>query len=181
MKTCLAISKAVGRPGVKIKNVNLSGEDCREIHILGDAPDIYSRQTSFFIFYSHSCFKFLRLSEFIIVRGVPPTVVVQMVVFMTISFLPACIPISLLFSILLTYGRLSSDSEVVALKASGLHLGHLLVPAIILSVFVAVTSAYVSFYAAPWGNRSFEILYTKLASTKAASYIQEGTFAEGFF
>jgi len=126
-------------------------------------------------------FQVLRLSEFIIVRGVPTAVIAQMVSYMTISFLPACIPISLLFSILLTYGRLSSDSEVVAMKASGLHLGHLLVPAVILSTFVAIISAYVSFYAAPWGNRSFEVLITKLASTKAASYIQEGTFADGFF
>ena len=126
-------------------------------------------------------FQVLRLSEFIIVRGVPTTLVAQMVVFMTISFLPACIPISLLFSILLTYGRLSSDSEVVALKASGLHMGHLLVPAVVLATLVGILSAYVSFYAAPWGNRNFEVLYTKLASTKAASYIQEGTFAEGFF
>src|SRR6266576_1035444 len=73
-------------------------------------------------------FQMLRLSEFIIARGMPVYLVLEMVVFMTISFLPACIPISLLFSILLTYGRLSSDSEVVALKASGLHLGHILTP-----------------------------------------------------
>jgi lipopolysaccharide export system permease protein len=104
-----------------------------------------------------------------------------MTAYLTISFLPACIPISLLFSILLTYGRLSSDSEVVALKASGLHLGHLLVPAMVLATGVAILSAYISFYAAPWGNRNWEILYTKLASTKAASFIQEGTFADGFF
>jgi lipopolysaccharide export system permease protein len=126
-------------------------------------------------------FQMLRLSEFIIVRGIPVALVTEMVVFMTISFLPACIPISLLFSILLTYGRLSSDSEVVAMKASGLHTGHLLVPAIVLATLVGILSAYVSFYAAPWGNRSFEVLYTRLASTKAAGYIQEGTFAEGFF
>src|ERR1700723_3185691 len=86
-------------------------------------------------------FQVLRLSEFIIVRGVPITLVTQMVIFLTISFLPACIPISLLFSILLTYGRLSSDSEVVALKASGLHMGYLLTPAMLLSFVVAALTA----------------------------------------
>ncbi|MDZ4677138.1 MAG: LPS export ABC transporter permease LptF [Oligoflexia bacterium] len=126
-------------------------------------------------------FQVLRLSEFIIIHGVGFATILKLVTYMTISFLPACIPISLLFSILLTYGRLSSDSEIVAFKASGLHMGHLLVPAVALGMIVAAVSAYVSFYGAPWGNRGFEVLFTRLANTKAAATIQEGVFSEGFF
>lgn len=126
-------------------------------------------------------FQMLRLSESIIIHGVPTTTVLQLVAFMTISFLPACIPVSLLFSILLTYGKMSSDSEIVAFKACGLHLGHLLMPAMVLSTLVGLLSAYVSFFGAPWGNRNFELLITKILSTKAAATVQEGVFSEGFF
>lgn len=126
-------------------------------------------------------FQVLRLSEFIINHGVPLAVIGQIMSFLTISFLPACIPLSLLFSVLLTYGRLSGDSEIVAFKAIGLHIGHLVVPAVVLSFLVAVLSAYISFFAAPWGNRGFEVLINKVDSTKAASQIQGGTFAEGYF
>ncbi len=126
-------------------------------------------------------FQVLRLSEFIIIHGVSFKTMLELTTYMTISFLPVCIPISLLFSILLTFGRLSSDSEIVAFKSSGLHLGHLLVPAMVLATIVAIVSGYVIFYAGPWGNRGFEVLFTKLANSKAVTAIREGTFAEGFY
>lgn len=126
-------------------------------------------------------FQVLRLSEFVINKGLPITLVIQMVLYMSISFLPACIPISLLFSILLTLGRMSGDSEIVALKSSGLSLWHILLPTITFAFSVALLSAYISFYAAPWGNRAFEIMITRLGNSKAVANIQEGTFAEGYF
>ena len=97
-------------------------------------------------------FQILRLSEFVINKGVPFSLILQIILYMTISFLPACIPISLLFSILLTLGRMSSDSEIVAFKAAGLNLGHILLPTLLFSAGVALFSAYISFFAAPWGN-----------------------------
>lgn len=126
-------------------------------------------------------FQVLRLSEFVINKGVPLNMVLQLLLYMTISFLPACIPISLLFSILLTLGRMSGDSEIVALKASGLNLWHLLIPTTLFAGTVAALSAYISFWAAPWGNRAFEVLFTRLQSSKIAATLQEGTFAEGFY
>jgi lipopolysaccharide export system permease protein len=126
-------------------------------------------------------FQVLRLSEFIIVHGVQVGMVLQLITYMTVSFLPAVVPISLLFSILLTFGQLSNDSEIVAMKAIGYHLGHLLAPAVVLSTMVAILSAYISFYGAPWGNRGFEVLFQKLANTKAAATIQQGVFTDGFF
>lgn len=126
-------------------------------------------------------FQILRLSEFVINKGVPFTLILQMISYLSISFLPACIPISLLFSILLTLGRMSSDSEIVAFKAVGLNLGHILAPTLLFSFFVALISAYISFFAAPWGNRAWEILYNRLASSRAAAALQEGTFAESYY
>ncbi len=126
-------------------------------------------------------FQVLRLSDFIITRGLPFSVVAQFVVYVTVSFLPICFPISLLFSILLTFGRLSSDSEIVALKACGLHMGYLLVPALVLSFLVAASTAWAVFVGSPWGNRNFEVLYEHLVNTKAVAAIQEGTFSDGFY
>jgi len=123
----------------------------------------------------------LRLSELIIVHGVPIRTVAELITYLCISFIPATMPISLLFSVLLTYGRLSGDSEVVAMKALGLNIIHLIVPALVLSFMIAFASAYTSFYGAPWGNRAFEVLVTRLGDQKAMGAIKEGTFAEGFF
>lgn len=126
-------------------------------------------------------FQILRLTEFVLVHGVDIRTVLEIVLFLTISFLPAVLPMSLLFSVLLSFSRLSSDSEIVAFKAAGLHLGYLTVPPLVLGIIVAAFSAHISFYSAPWGNRQFEVLITKLGNSKAAATIREGTFSEGFF
>lgn len=126
-------------------------------------------------------FQVLRLTEFALVHGVALKVIGEIIGYVVISLLPVLFPMALLFSVLLTYGRLSQDSEVVAMKASGLSMGTLLLPAIVLALFVGIVSAQTSFLIAPWGNRQFEVLFSRLANTKATAVIKEGTFAEGFF
>ncbi|MBK9321765.1 MAG: LPS export ABC transporter permease LptF [Bdellovibrionaceae bacterium] len=126
-------------------------------------------------------FQVLRLTEFALVHGVDTKTIAEIIGYICISILPALFPMSLLFAIILTYGRLSSDSEIVALKASGMHMGMILLPALIISILVGILSAQTSFEIAPWGNRQFEVLFTRLSNSKAAATIKEGTFSEGFF
>ena len=126
-------------------------------------------------------FQALRLTEFVLVHGVSIATVSKMVGYMSISFLPAILPMSLLFSVLLTYGRLSQDSEIVAMKSIGLSLTQLFAPALFLSICVSMVSAQTSLYLAPWGNRQFEVLVTRLAAQKSAITLREGTFSDVFF
>ncbi|QLY24204.1 LPS export ABC transporter permease LptF [Bdellovibrio sp. KM01] len=126
-------------------------------------------------------FQVLRLTEFALVHGVALKTIGEIVGYVVISLLPVLFPMALLFSVLLTYGRLSQDSEIVAMKASGLAMGTLIIPALLLALIVGIVSAQTSFVIAPWGNRQFEVLFTRLANTKATAVIKEGTFAEGFF
>ncbi len=126
-------------------------------------------------------FQVLRLTEFALVHGVDLKTIAEVVGYICISMLPALFPMSLLFTILLTYGRFSADSEIIAMKASGISMSMLLIPAVILSCIVTLFSAQTSFNIAPWGNRQFEVLFTKLSNMKAGATIHEGTFSEGFF
>ncbi len=126
-------------------------------------------------------FQALRLTEFVLVHGVSLKMALEIMLYLSVSFLPVIFPMSLLFAVLLTYGRLSADSEITALKALGLHTGHLSVPALLLAALTALASAQTSFYLAPWGNRQFEVLISDLSQLKASATIKEGVFSEGFF
>ncbi|MGE0762019.1 MAG: LPS export ABC transporter permease LptF [Bdellovibrionales bacterium] len=126
-------------------------------------------------------FQALRLTEFVLVHGVSFQTIGQIMVYLAVSFLPVILPMSLLFAILLTYGRLSSDAEIVAMKALGLNLIHLTIPALIVGAMATFASAHTSFYLAPWGNRQFEVLINELGRLKAGATIKEGVFSEGFF
>lgn len=125
-------------------------------------------------------FQALRLTEFVLVHGIGTLNLVNIVLYMSISFLPVILPMSLLFTILFVYNRLSSDTEVLAFHTIGLNIWHLTLPALVLSLFVSLFSFWMSFSVGPWGNRQFEILMTKLSSSKAEANIKEGTFSEFF-
>lgn len=126
-------------------------------------------------------FQALRLTEFLLVHGIKWTVMIKIMGYMSISFLPMLFPMSLIFAVLMTYNRLSQDSEIIAFKSAGVNTFSLILPALFFAIIVGVVSAQTSFYLAPWGNRQFEVLITHLGNTKAAASIKEGTFSESFF
>jgi lipopolysaccharide export system permease protein len=126
-------------------------------------------------------FQALRLTEFVLGHGVSMSVIMEIVLYLSTSFLPIILPMSLLFSVLMTYGRLSDESEIIAMKSVGLSMSTLILPALVLSFLVSWASAQTSFNVAPWGNRQFEVLVHNLGSQKAAGVIRPGTFSEGFF
>lgn len=126
-------------------------------------------------------FQSYRLTEYVIVHGASLYTILEILFYLSVSFLPIVMPMSLLFSILLTYGRLSADSEIVAFKALGLNIIQLALPAIFLSLFISLFSAQTSYYVAPWGNRQMEILVHKLGESKPSITIREGVFSEDFF
>lgn len=126
-------------------------------------------------------FQGLKFAEFALIHGVGGRTLVEILFYMTISLLPAILPMSLLFSVVMTFARLSSDSEIVALRASGLSLTQIMLPVFLLGTLTSYASAQLAFDIAPWGNRKFEVLISQLGNTKAAINLKEGTFMEGFF
>lgn len=149
-------------------------------YVLGEMIPTFFLGVIVFIFILLS-FQILRLTEFVLIHGIKVSAVATMMAYMSTSFLPILFPMSLLFSVLLTYSRLSADSEIVAFKASGLSMISIITPAVILSLLVGILSLQTSFHLAPWGNRQFELLFTKLGSLKPGVILKEGTFSEGFF
>lgn len=126
-------------------------------------------------------FQALRLTEQVIVHGVQISVIAQLMGYLSTSFLPILFPMSLFFAVYMTYSRMSSDSEIVAFRAVGLGMPSIIAPAVILSLLIGILSLQTSFHIAPWGNRQFELLITKLGTEKPTVAIKEATFSKDFF
>lgn len=122
----------------------------------------------------------LKLTDTLIQHGVSIRTLIHLVSFMSISFLPAILPMSLIFAIVLSYNRFTADSEIIAMKSLGLSMWPIITPAIVLGCFVAGLSGYTSFKIGPWGNRQMELMMVDIQNSKIISAIQEGTFS-GFF
>lgn len=126
-------------------------------------------------------FQALRLTEFILIHGVEIKIVASIMLYLSLSFLPVILPMSLLFSILLTYSRMSQDSEIVAFRSLGISQKQLFIPALGLSLFAVMISLQTSHNVGPWGNFKFERLIHELGTQKVGASIKAGIFSEGFF
>lgn len=74
---------------------------------------------------------------------VPLGVLLGGIPFVLVGLLPHLLPVSLLAAILLTYGRMSAEGEVAALRASGVHLFRVISPAFALAFTIAALNQHV--------------------------------------
>lgn len=118
----------------------------------------------------------LRLLELVINKGVGAQVVLRMIVYIMPSFLVMTIPMAVLVATLSAFGRLSTDSEITAMKASGISLYTLCVPVLIFAAGATAMTFFFYAKALPWGNRNFRLVLYELARTKAAVALKDKVF-----
>lgn len=126
-------------------------------------------------------FQILRLAEFFIVHGVALGVLAKMTSLLALSFSPTALPVAFLVAVLVGFGRLSSDGELVAMKAGGMSLLRMSAPVLGLGLVVSAFSLALNLNWVPWGEREFKSTLIKVGNTKVVSSIKEGTFTSGFF
>ena len=133
-----------------------------------------------FILLLQALFKFAQL---IISHGVPFETVGQMLWVSLPRIVVLTIPMSLLFGILIAVGRLSADSELVALRASGVSLVSLSPtrpsmyrPILLLSAALAAANLYLMLEVMPAGNTALERLQVEILSASLDEEIEPRTF-----
>jgi len=124
--------------------------------------------------------KILKLIELIVTRGVSLTQILKLLLFISPSFLIFTIPMAVLLGTLLSFGRLSGDSEITAFKASGMSLYQLFIPISLFSILAYLLTTYLVFYGLPWGNRGFMSTLYLIAQSKADIEIKERVFNDAF-
>jgi len=124
--------------------------------------------------------KIVKLIELIVSRGGSIGNTLMLFLFISPSFLILTIPMSVLLATLLSFGRLSSDSEITAFKASGMSLYQLFIPVSVFSVLAYLLTSFLVFYGLPWGNRGFKATLYLISQSKADIEIKERVFNDAF-
>ena len=124
--------------------------------------------------------RILKLVEMVVNRGVPIIQVLLLFSYILPAFLEVTVPMALLLGVLVAFGRLSSDSEVVALKTSGVSLYQLVQPVAGFALAVYVVALGLSVYARPWGNSLLRDSLYEIAKTRASAGIREKVFNDDF-
>ena len=108
------------------------------------------------------------------------TDILRMILYLLPFFSMVTIPMAFLLALLLAFGRLSADSEITAMKASGMGLYSLLPPVLTCALIAYIATTFVTVYALPWGNSSFKKLLLDVIETRATLNLKERIFNDDF-
>ena len=130
-----------------------------------------------FVFEMDVLFDYLDL---VINRGVPAPAVLQLFG-LSLGFVVALsVPCAVLIATLMTFGRLSQDNEITALRASGVHLFRAMLPPLIAAGGLAVGLTLFNNYVYPDANHAFASLLVDIGRMRPTVKLQEGVFITDF-
>ncbi len=91
-------------------------------------------------------------------QGLTPGQILRVVPFVVPSSLPYTVPVALLFSVSVVYGRMAGDNEVVAIKTAGLSAWFVLIPTMILSLALSAVLFILSSGLIPRSTATFNAM-----------------------
>ncbi len=122
--------------------------------------------------------RILRLVELVVHQNVNILEVGLLFSYVVPRFFEIALPMSILIGIIVAFGRLSADSEIVVLRASGLSLNQLVAPVLLFATLVSIFTLITTCFVTPRANYQLNLGIFRLAQMKAHSSLVPGVFNE---
>ena len=120
----------------------------------------------------------LKLVDLVVNKNVPVSDMLLLFSYIIPSFLEFALPMSLLLAVILSFGRLSADSELVVFRSIGLSLPQLAKPVIWVATFAFVSTLLIGFYLRPWANHQLGQGLFEIAKQQTSAALIQGAFNE---
>lgn len=124
-------------------------------------------------------FMFLYIDD-IAGKGVGIFVIMEFIFYLSMTFIPLALPISVLIASVMVYGALGERYELASIKSAGISYQRILAPTLIFSVFVALFSFVASEYIIPVANVKARSRLFDMSTKKPTLNIKEGIFNNDF-
>ena len=124
--------------------------------------------------------RILRLIELVITRGVPLIQTAKLFGLILPTFLELTVPMAFLLAILLGLGRLSSDQELLAMKASGISPAQIFWPLSIVALIIAMMTLILTLAARPAANAALKKELYNIAKNRIGTALKEKVFNDDF-
>ena len=118
----------------------------------------------------------LRFLDLVINKNLPFSTFLTLVVLVQPMMMSVLLPIAVFAAVMFTYNKLTMDSELVILRASGLSPTALARPAIVLGLAVMALCYFLTLYLMPLAYREFKDLQFALRYERSDILLQEGVF-----
>jgi len=127
---------------------------------------------------------FLERARFLfeqLVRGAAPAATVGYLFLLVLPFvLTFTIPVGVLVGVLLGLSRMSSDGEIIALRAAGVSTRRLMTPVVVFALIGTAMTGACSLWLSPWAVRETIRVLNQIAADQMTAEIQPRVFAEQF-
>jgi LPS export ABC transporter permease LptG len=116
----------------------------------------------------------------IIKRSLPASTVGRLLFDSLPHIIVLTVPMSLLFGILIAVGRLSSDSEIIAMRALGISTRTIYRPVFLFSFLVFLVNLYLMNFVLPRGNAEFAALRSEIFTSQIEKELQPRVFYDEY-
>jgi lipopolysaccharide export system permease protein len=120
--------------------------------------------------------KSLKLLELIVNKNVGVLEILSLFSLIIPQFLEMSIPMALLIGIILSFHRLSSESELIVMRSFGISIRQLALPIIVFSSLSLICTLCISCFIRPWANEQLSLGLFDLAKKQASSGLISGVF-----
>jgi lipopolysaccharide export system permease protein len=118
--------------------------------------------------------------DLVVNRGVAPGIVAQLFALSLGYIIALSMPCAVLVAVLMTFGRLSQDNEITALRASGVNLLRVMAGPLAASVLLAAGLTLFNNHVLPESNHAFANLLIDIGRMRPTVKLQEGVFITDF-
>jgi len=124
--------------------------------------------------------RLLKLSDMVVNHGVSLSEVMRIIGYIMPAFLELTFPMAVLLGVLMGFGRMSSDQEMIAARACGVSLYRLAIPVLGVALLVYAISSYFAFSLRPWANSNLRQKLYELSQTRTSAGLKEKIFNSNF-
>lgn len=122
----------------------------------------------------------IQLTNLVINKGVALSTIGYIFLLYIPLLLGYTIPIACLVSVILTFSRLSNDNEILAMRASGIHLSKILIPLIVLGIIVSLFSIVLNAKIIPEAHHKQHMTLKNLGIKNPTALLEPGAFIKSF-
>jgi len=120
------------------------------------------------------------MTDLIIRKGVDINSVVKLFLFMIPYLLTYTLPIACLTAVLLALGRLSSDNEIMAIRASGVNLFSLILPLLIVGIIFSLVLVIFNDRVIPYAHFASRKTLCDVGARNPTAALEPGVFINSF-
>lgn len=122
----------------------------------------------------------IQMADFIINKGISALHMLKLVTLLMPSLLTFTIPISVLSAVLLGFARLTSDNEIIALRASGVSLYRIASPILVIGVILSLACIPLNYKIMPESGYQARKLVKEIGIKNPTALLEPGIFLKIF-